>query len=106
MEEELVAPLGTFMEALPHWAFIVIHSLLIAAGFWLSRKTGNRGFLLFVLAEFSYITYHLGATHFLFAHIIAEVLDASALVTIAVGFLRRGVVAGGGGAVPGALQHG
>lgn len=100
MEEELVAPLGSFMDAMPHGGFIVIHSLLIALGFWLSRKTGNRGFLLFVLAELSYITYHLGATHFLFAHLIAEVLDASALVMIALGFIRHVAPA-----IPGAPQH-
>jgi hypothetical protein len=51
------------------------------------------GFLLFVLAELSYITYHLGMTHFLFAHIIAEVCDVLAVVTIALGFTKRVVVA-------------
>ena len=105
MDEEIVAPLGTFMEAMPHWAFIVIHSVLIAVGFWLARKTANRGFLLFVLAEFSYITYHLGATHFLLAHIIAEVLDALALVTIALGFVRRAASPRAASPVSGALQH-
>jgi len=60
----------------------------------------GRLFLLFVLAELSYITYHAGLTHFLFADIIAEVCDASALVTIALGL--RGRVAP---VVPGALQH-
>jgi hypothetical protein len=61
-------------------------------GVWLSRKakrsgypTAANGFLLFVLAELSYITYHAGLTHFLFAHIIAEVCDILALVTIALG---------------------
>jgi hypothetical protein len=73
-------------------------------GLWLSRRTKNNGFLLFVLAELSYITYHAGLTHFLFAHIIAEVLDVLALVTIALGFSKR-VVSGVSGVVPGALQH-
>ena len=89
---------GSFMEALPHGGFIVIHSVLILLGFWLSRKARGagfpkaaNGFLLFVLAELSYISYHAGLTHFLFAHIIAEVCDALALVTIALG------IAGGGG---------
>jgi len=90
------------MEAMPHSAFIVIHSVLIIVGYWLSRKTKNNGFLLFVLAELSYITYHAGLTHFLFAHIIAEVLDVSALVTIALGFSKRAAVSP---VVPGALQH-
>lgn len=43
----------------------------------------------FPLAELSYITYHAGLTQFLFAHTIAEVLDALALVTIAVGLPLR-----------------
>lgn len=103
-DEDVAAPLGSFMDAMPHWAFIIIHSVLVAVGFWLSRKTKNNGFLLFVLAELSYITYHAGLTHFLFAHIIAEVLDVLALVTIALGFAKR---AGGGAApvVAGAGQH-
>jgi len=53
-----------------------------------------------VLAELSYITYHAGLTHFLFAHIIAEVCDALALVTIALGLSQRVAPL-----VPGALQN-
>jgi hypothetical protein len=47
------------------------------------------GFLFFILAELSYITYHAGLTHFLFAHTIAEVLDIVALVTIAMALRAR-----------------
>lgn len=101
-DEDVAAPFGTFMEAMPHWAFIIIHSALVLIGFWLSRKTRNNGFLLFVIAELSYITYHAGLTHFLFAHIIAEVCDALALVVIALGFSRR---LGGAPVVAGALQN-
>lgn len=101
-DEEIAAPFGTFMEAMPHWAFIIIHSVLVLVGFWLSRKTKLSGFLLFVVAELSYITYHAGLTHFLFAHIIAEVCDALALVTIALGLSKRVGVAP---VVPGAVPH-
>jgi hypothetical protein len=110
-DEELAAPFGSFMEALPHPAFIAIHSVLILVGFWLSRRTRSagyanaaNGFLLFIVAELSYITYHAGLTHFLFAHIVAEVCDALALVTIALGLARR---TGGGvqPVVPGTAQH-
>lgn len=101
-DDDVAAPFGTFMEAMPHWAFIIIHSALVLVGFWLSRKTKNKGFLLFVLAELSYITYHAGLTHFLFAHIIAEICDALALVVIALGFTKR---LGGTPLVTGALQH-
>ena len=96
-DDEAVAPvIGDFMQLVPHWAFIVIHSTLIVVGFLLARKartagfgTAATGFLLFCLAELSYITYHLGFTHFLFAHTIAEVLDALALLTIGIGMVRR-----------------
>ena len=103
-DEDVAAPLGSFMDAVPHGAFIIIHSALIIVGYWLSRRTKNNGFLLFILAELSYITYHAGLTHFLFAHIIAEVLDALALVIIALGFSKR-VVTGVAPVVPGAAQH-
>jgi hypothetical protein len=52
------------------------------------------------LTKDSYITYHAGLTHFLFAHIVAEVCDALALVTIALGLSKRVAPL-----VPGALQH-
>jgi hypothetical protein len=105
-DDDVTAPFGTFMEAMPHWGFIIIHTVLIVVGFALARRTKNRGFLLFVLAELSYITYHLGATHFLFAHIVAEVCDVLALVVIALGFSRRtGLGAGGAPLVAGAAQH-
>ncbi len=56
--------------------------------------------------KLSYITYHAGLTHFLFAHIIAEVCDGLALVTIALGLGKR--VGAGPRSTPlvtGALQH-
>ena len=98
LQDEDAAPpvFGDFMQLVPHWGFIIIHSTLILMGFILARKakgagygTAGTGFLLFCLAELSYITYHLGATHFLFAHTIAEVLDALALLTIGIGLARK-----------------
>lgn len=103
-DEDVAAPFGSFMEAMPHWAFIIIHSLLIVVGFWLARKTKQNGFLVFVLAELTYITYHLHLTHFLFAHIIAEVCDVLALVVIAIGLSKRLVVTGSP-VVAGTGQH-
>ena len=95
-EDEVAAPFGAFMQALPHWGFIVIHSTLILLAVWLSRRAKREGYhmvasgiLLFVLAELSYITYHAGLTHFLFAHTVAEVLDAAAFLTVALGLARR-----------------
>src|SRR5262245_49525755 len=104
MDEDIAVAFGSFMDAVPHWAFIIIHSALIVVAYWLSRRTKNNGFLWFILAELSYITYHAGLTHFLFAHLIAEVLDVLALVTIALGFSRR-IGTGVPPVVPGAVQH-
>ncbi len=87
--DDVAAPFGTFAQAIPHWGFIVIHSTLILVAFWLSKKTKRNGFLFFILAELSYITYHAHLTHFLFAHTVAEVLDILALVTIAMGLTPR-----------------
>jgi integral membrane sensor domain MASE1 len=81
--DDFAPPFGSFMEAMPHWAFIIIHSVLIVVALLLS-----------------YITYHAHQTHFLFAHIIAEVCDVLALVTIALGLSRRVTPV-----VPGALEH-
>lgn len=88
-DDAVAVPFGTFMQAIPHWGFIVIHSTLSIVAFWLSRKTKLNGFLVFILAELSYITYHAHLTHFLFAHTVAEVLDIVALVTIAMGLRAR-----------------
>jgi hypothetical protein len=89
MDDAGAVPFGQFMEMIPHWGFIIIHSVLIAVGVWLSRRSraagstlAARGFLLFVLAELSYISYHAHLTHFLLAHIVAEVCDALAFLTI------------------------
>jgi len=94
-DSDAAAPFGTFVTAVPHWGFIVIHSTLILVAVWLSRRvraTGNasaaNGFLLFVVAELSYITYHAHLTHFLFAHTVSEVLDILTLVVIGTS-LRR-----------------
>ncbi len=94
-ESDAAPPFGTFMAAVPHWGFIIIHSTLILVALWLSRRvraSGNaqaaNGFLLFVLAELSYITYHAHLTHFLFAHTLSEVLDILTLVVIGLS-LRR-----------------
>ena len=91
-DSDAAAPFGTFVTAVPHWGFIVIHSTLILVAVWLSRRvraTGNasaaNGFLLFVVA---YITYHAHLTHFLFAHTVSEVLDILTLVVIGTS-LRR-----------------
>jgi hypothetical protein len=95
-EADAGPPFGSFMEAVPHWGFIIIHSTLILVALWLSRsvRAGGNGraanaFLLFVLAELSYITYHAHLTHFLFAHTLSEVLDIATLVVIGTSLTRQ-----------------
>jgi len=89
LDNDVAPPFGTFAAAIPHWGFIAIHTTLSLVAFALYRKTKNAGFLFFILAELSYITYHAHVTHFLFAHTVAEVLDIVALVTIAMGLRAR-----------------
>jgi hypothetical protein len=75
-------PFGDFVNGIPPIGFLAIHIVLFAAGAyfaWRSFGTGastlGSGFVLFALAEISYMTYHLDWTTFLFAHTISEVLD-------------------------------
>ncbi len=99
-DSDAAEPFGTFMAAVPHWGFIIIHSTLILVAVWLSRRvraTGNaraaNGFLLFVVAELSYITYHAHLTHFLFAHTLSEALDILTLVVIGTSLRRSSATA-------------
>lgn len=89
-------PIGSFVNLLPAPVFLAIHlaAFLIGAGFaWRSFGAGAQlvgwGFALFALAEVSYMTYHLDATVFLFAHTVSEVLDLLAFVLIFVATTQR-----------------
>ncbi len=95
-------PFGDFINKIPPAGFIVIHIVLALVGVMLWRKAsgaGNaaaaRGFLLFVIAELVYLTYHFDVTTFLFAHTVAEVCDAFAFLSIGMG-----LAAGGGAPAP------
>lgn len=94
-------PCCDFINAFPWWFFLLVHVALFAAGSFFAYRAfegGNRGFgwgfTLFALAEVSYMTYHVNATQFLFAHTVSEVLDGLAFVALfvaAVGRVRLGV---------------
>lgn len=91
-------PFGDFINALPPAVFLVIHAaaFLIGAYFaWRAFGAGLNGvgwgFSLYALGEISYLTYHLDATTFLFAHTISEVLVLVGLALIFVSAVRRGV---------------
>ncbi len=80
-------PIGGFMNAVPPAVFLVIHIVLLVIGAVFARRsfaagqgTPGWGFTLFAIAEAFYLTYHLDWTVFLFAHTLAEVLDALAFI--------------------------
>jgi hypothetical protein len=82
-------PIGSFVNAIPEPVFLAIHLTAFALGAyfaWRSFASGPSllgwGFALFALAEVSYMTYHLDATVFLFAHTVSEVLDLVAFTAI------------------------
>lgn len=77
---------------IPHIAFDAIHLvLLLVVGYFAIQAFGAAatkvgwGFTLFVLAELSYIGYHVGVTTFLFSHTVSEVLVAIAFVLVFLG---------------------
>jgi len=85
-------PFGSFIDAIPPALFLIIHGACVLIGVMLWRKArsaGNgaaaRGFVLYILGELFYITYHLDFTTFLFAHTVAEVCDVLALLSIGMG---------------------
>lgn len=89
-------PIGEFVNQIPPPVFLAIHltAFVIGAYFaWRSFGTGATGvgwaFALFALAEVSYMTYHLDATTFLFAHTIAEVLDLVAFIIVFVSTAQK-----------------
>jgi hypothetical protein len=92
-------PCCDFINAFPWWFFLLVHVALFAAGAFFAYRAfegGNRGFgwgfTLFALAEVSYMTYHVNATQFLFAHTVSEVLDGLAFVVLFAAAVGRAVL--------------
>ena len=82
-------PCCDFINQFPWGFFLAVHILLFAAGALFALKSFERarplfgwGFTLFAVAELVYLTYHINITQFLFAHTIAEVLDALAFAAL------------------------
>ena len=89
-------PIGDFVNQVPPPVFLAIHltAFVIGAYFaWRSFGAEATGlgwaFALFALAEVSYMTYHLNATTFLFAHTISEVFDLVAFIIVFVSAAQR-----------------
>lgn len=101
-------PFGAFINVFPPAVFMVIHVALMVIGVVLALKAGKAhggdvagAFWLYALAELFYLTYHLDWTVILFAHTVAEVLDAVAILLLFAGLGRRAVVGARTGAASG-----
>ena len=88
-------PIGDFANQIPPVVFLAIHAVLFLIGAFFATRAFGAGqsgiawaFVLFSLAEISYMTYHLDWTTFLFAHTISEVLDLVAFVLVFVAATR------------------
>ena len=89
-------PFGGFIDTLPQAWFLLIHAVLALMGVLLWRKarqggapSAARGFVLYTMGELCYIVYHLDLVTFLFAHGLAEVCDALALLSISMELGRK-----------------
>ena len=89
-------PIGAFINVFPPIVFMVVHVALLALGVFLASKAARAygadmatPFWLYALAELLYLTYHLDWTVILFAHTLAEVLDAAAVVLLFTAVGRR-----------------
>jgi hypothetical protein len=92
------SPCCDFINDIPQWFFLVVHVVIfLFALVFAIRSFGageggfGWGFLLFALAEISYLTYHVNLTLFLFAHTISEVLVLLGILIIAGSAARRGL---------------
>ena len=82
-------PIGDFVNSLPWGFFLAVHiALFVVGATFAARRLGvgdrlaGTGFTLFAVAELLYMTYHVNITQFLFAHTLAEVVDAGAFVAL------------------------
>jgi hypothetical protein len=83
-------PWGFFM--LVHVALFLIAAFFALKMFQSDRSLFGLGFGLFAVAELSYMTYHVNATLFLFAHTISEVLVGGAVVALFAAAAKAGLV--------------
>lgn len=88
-------PIGAFINTLPPLFFLIVHLIGFLVGAYFAHRSFDAGarifgwsFVLYCLAEISYMTYHLDWTVFLFAHTISEVLDLVAFILIFTGLVR------------------
>jgi tryptophan-rich sensory protein len=96
-------PVDVIVRDLPWGFFLVVHIALFAVGAYCALRAYEKGqslfgtgFVLFALAEISYMTYHVNITNFLFSHTISEVLDGAAFVLIFAAAVQKGVLSWAG----------
>ena len=92
-------PCCDFINDLPWGIFLIVHVALFAIGVFFALRAFESGagllgwgFVLFALAEISYMTYHVNITQFLFAHTVSEGLNGLAFAAVFAGVVRKGVV--------------
>lgn len=97
-------PIGEFVNKFPWGFFFAVHVVLFIVGAYFASRSYSAGetwlgvgFTLFAVAELVYLTYHINITTFLFAHTIAEVLDALAFVSIFAAAVSHALVSTGSG---------
>jgi hypothetical protein len=95
-------PIGEFVNKFPWGFFFAVHVVLFIVGAYFASRSFSAGetwlgagFTLFAVAELVYLTYHINITTFLFAHTIAEVLDALAFVSIFAAAVSHALVSTG-----------
>lgn len=90
--------------SVPHIVFDAIHlTLFLIVGYFTVQAFRSNsdsaslfayGFLLYVLAEVSYLAYHVGTTTFLLSHTISEVLVVIAFVLVFLGARDANAITG------------
>ena len=93
-------PIDVIVRDLPWGFFLAVHIALFVVGAYFALRAYEKGqslfgtgFVLFALAEISYMTYHVNITNFLFAHTISEVLDGVAFVLVFAAAVQNSLVA-------------
>ena len=92
-------PIDVIVRDLPWGFFLAVHIALFVVGAYFALRAYEKGqslfgtgFVLFALAEISYMTYNVNITNFLFAHTISEVLDGVAFVLVFAAAVQNSLV--------------
>ena len=91
-------PCCSFINDIPQWFFLTVHVVIFLfalvfaiRAFGAGEPVFGWGFMLFALAEVSYLTYHVNLTLFLLAHTLSEVFVLLGILLIAGGAAKKGL---------------